>query len=104
MSCRVPREIYNRLQDIKKGEGRSFSDILKTGLGMLEAEAEKEDKAYSEGYKKGYKKAEQEFKVTYACHVCGKTIEIRSRESKQAARQYMEEHKWGHAECHKKKQ
>jgi predicted CopG family antitoxin len=104
ISCRVAKEIYDRLQDIKKGEGRSFSDILKTGLGMLEAEAEKEDKAYSEGYKKGYKKAEQKFKVTYACSVCGKIMSLTSEEEKQAAGEYMKEQGWHYDECDEKRQ
>jgi len=104
VSCRVPKEIYNSLQDIKKREGRSLTDILKVGLGILESKVKKEDEAYSRGYDKGYRKAELEFKVTYPCSVCRKTIALRGKDAKQAASEYMEEHGWGHAECHKKKQ
>lgn len=104
VSCRVPRETYERLQAIKEKEGKSFADILRIGMGILKAKAKKEDKAYSQGYEQGYNEAEREFKVTYACSVCGKTITLNSEGEKEAASGYMEEHGWGHAECHKKRQ
>ena len=103
VSCRLPREIYDRLQDIKQRDGRSFTDILKIGLRIRESKAKKEDEAYSEGYEKGYNEAEREFKVTYAFSVCGKTIALHGKEAKHAS-EYMEEHGWGHAECHEKRQ
>jgi len=100
VSCRVPKVIYDRLQDVKQRDGRSFMDILKIGLRIRESKAKKEVEAYSEGYKEGYREAEREFKVTYACSVCGKTIALNSKGEKQAASEYMEEHGWGHKECH----
>lgn len=103
ISCRVPRETYDRLQDIKLKEKRSFADILKIGLGMLELRAEEKDEAYSRGHDDGYLEAELEFKVTFPCSVCGKTIALRSKEAKQAASKYMQEHSWGHSECHEKR-
>jgi len=87
ISCRVPMEIYDRLQDIKQRDGKSFTDILRIGLRIRESKAKREDEAYSEGYEE----AEREFKVTYACSVCGKTIALRGKEAKQATSEYMEE-------------
>jgi hypothetical protein len=104
VSCRVPKVIYDRLQDVKQRDGRSFTDILKIGLRIRESKAKKEDQAYSEGYEEGYNEAKREYRVTYACSVCGKTISLNSESEKEAASQYMEEHNWGHAECHKKRQ
>jgi len=107
VSCRVPREIYDTLQDIKEREGKSSADILKIGLGILKVKAEKRDEireeAYSEGYNDGYRNAELEFKIMYPCSVCGETIALSSEKAKRAASKYMEEHGWGHAECHKKR-
>lgn len=103
ISCRVPREIYDRLQDIKQRDGKSFTDILRIGLRIRESKAKKEDEAYSEGYEEGHNEAEREFRVTYACSVCGKTIALNSKGEKEAASEYMQEHSWGHAECHKKR-
>ena len=108
VSCRVPRETYERLQAIKEKQGKSFADILRIGMGILKAKAKKEgevrEEAYSEGYDDGYREAKQEFKVTYPCSVCGKTITLNSEGEKEAASGYMEEYGWGHAECHKKRQ
>ena len=103
VSCRVTREIYEMLQDIKQREKRSFADILKLGLGILKSDARKEDEAYRRGYDKGYSKAEKEFKVTYACSVCGKIMLLTSEEEKQAAGEYMEAHGWAHDECDEKR-
>lgn len=104
VSCRVSRETYDRLQEMKEKEGKSFADILKIGLGILALKAKKDEKAYSRGYRDGYREAEREFKVAYACSVCGKTITLNSEGEKEAASGYMEEHGWGHAECHRKRQ
>jgi len=104
VSCRVTKEIYQQLQDIKQREKKSFADILKIGLGILQSDGEMEDKAYRRGFDKGYRKAEKEFKVTYACAVCGEAVELSSTQAKQAASKYMTEHNWGHAQCYEKKQ
>ena len=104
VSCRVTKEIFDRLQDIKQREKRSFADILKVGLGILKLDSEKEDKAYRRGYDKGYKKAENEFKVTYPCSVCGKIMSLDSEDERRAAAEYMKAHGWAHHECHEKRQ
>jgi predicted CopG family antitoxin len=104
VSCRVPKEVYDRLQAAKEAEGRSFVDFLKTGLGIIEVQAKEEGEvrkqAHAEGYKRGYADAERTFKVTYPCTVCRKTLTVTSPKEKEAIRQYMQEHGWGHKECH----
>lgn len=108
VSCRVPGEVYEKLDLVKKSEGKSFADILKIGLGIIETKVREEGeirkKAYTEGYRKGYSDAECKYKITYPCSVCGETIELSSREAKQAASGYMQEHGWGHRVCHERKQ
>jgi hypothetical protein len=100
VSCRVTKGIYDRLRETKEREGKSFADILKIGLGILEAKAKKDEKAYSRGYKDGYHQAELRFKVTYRCNVCGELITVNTREARQAVKEYMQDHGWGHRACH----
>ncbi len=104
VSCRVSREVYDRLQKAKKREGGSFADILKIGLGIVEAQAKKErqvrKKARDEGYREGYAEAKQVYRVTYSCVVCGRSLTVSTREEKEAIKKYMQEHRWRHQECH----
>ena len=106
VSCRVPQKVYDRLQAVKEMEGKSFADILKVGLGLLEVrakgEAEIRKQGYAEGYKKGYAEAEGTYKVTYPCNVCRKVLTVTSTNEKEAIKQYMQENGWGHQECHEK--
>ena len=106
VSCRIPREVYDRLRAVKEAEGKSFADILKIGLGIIEVrvkeEGETRKQGYDNGYRKGYAEAERTYKVTYPCSVCRKTIELTSKEAKRAANQYMQQHGWGHKECHER--
>lgn len=103
VSCRVPKGVYDRLQVIRKTEGRSFAEVLKIGLGILEVRAEAEGKirtqSHAEGYKRGYTEAERTYKVTYPCKVCRKLLTATSTKERQAVGQYMQEHGWGHGEC-----
>ena len=108
VSCRVPMEVYDKLQKAKEAEGKSFADIMKIGLGIIEArmkeEGEVRTKAYNQGYNNGYAEAKLLYMVTYPCTVCGETIELKSEKAKEAASEYMQEHGWGHGACHKKGQ
>lgn len=108
VSCRVPQKVYDRLRAVKETEGRSFTDILKVGLGLLEvrakAEAEIRKQGHAEGYKRGYAEAEGTYKVIYHCNVCRKVVAVTSTNAKEAIKQYMEEQGWGHKECHEESQ
>ena len=103
VSCRLPREVYDRLKAVADTGGKSFSDILKVGLGILEVPVKKEseirEKAFTEGYSKGYVEAEILYKVTYHCRVCGKEIEVDTSEEMEAIARHMEEQGWGHSDC-----
>ena len=104
VSCRLPREVYDKLRAVMDAEDKSFADILKIGLGILKVqlkeEAEVRKKGHVEGYRKGYAEAERLYKVTYPCSVCRKTIVLSSEEAKHAASEYMQEHGWAHIACH----
>lgn len=105
VSCRIPREVYDRLQKVQT-EGKSFADVLKIGLGIFEVQAKEQGEArkqgHAEGYRNGYAEAERLYKVTFPCSVCREIIELTSGEAKQAASEYMQQHSWGHKECYER--
>lgn len=107
VSCRVSREIYDSLEKVKEIEGKSFADILKIGLGILEVQVKKEGevmkKGHAAGYRKGYAEAERLYIVTYRCNICGETLAVTTDDEKKAINKYMQEHGWRHAACHERK-
>jgi hypothetical protein len=62
ISFRVSRELYDWLQAVKKAEGKSITEVLKVGVGLLEVKGRKEkeirDQAYEEGWGKGAAEAD----------------------------------------------
>ncbi len=54
--------------------------------------------------KAGYEEAQKRFMVRFACDVCGQMMPVTDPKEKAAVSQYMTEHRWGHEECHKRKQ
>jgi hypothetical protein len=108
VSCRVSREVYDRLRAATEAKGMSFADALKVGLGLIEVQVATESKVrwqgHDVGYKKGYSEAEQLYKVTYPCNVCKKTLTVTSVGEKEDIKKYMQEQGWGHGECHKGRQ
>ncbi len=36
VSCRVSKDIYDKLTQAKQADGKSFADILKLGLGIIQ--------------------------------------------------------------------
>ena len=111
VSCRVPRDVYDRLKAVKKAEGRSVADILKIGLGILEPQikdkAEIIKKAYNSGrddaYEEGYCDGALYYRVTYPCSVCGKWLEVTTEAEKEAIKQFMQQEGWGHKKCHEQR-
>ena len=103
VSCRVSREIYDRLSDAKEVEGRSFADILKRGLGKAEVRVKKLGEArkqgWYEGYEKGFGNARLRYRVIYHCRVCGQVMEVTTTEEKQAIDECMRERGWVHKAC-----
>ncbi len=57
-----------------------------------------------EARKAGYEEAQKRFMVRFACDVCGQMMPVTDPKEKAAVSQYMTEHRWGHEECHKRKQ
>lgn len=103
VSCRVSKEMYDRLTLAKQAEGKSFAAILKLGLGIIEEGVKKQvevrKKGWNEGYKKGYADAMNRYKVTYHCAKCGQLMEVQHPNEKQAIDEYMKEKGWFHSEC-----
>jgi predicted CopG family antitoxin len=103
ISCRVSRQVYDRLQEIKKAEGKSMADILKAGLGLFEVKRRDEEtirqEAYDKGWEKGLKDAEALYAVTYRCSNCGKKMVVTSNAEKRAISEYMHDHGWCHGDC-----
>jgi flagellar biosynthesis/type III secretory pathway protein FliH len=64
VSCRVSKELYDRLSKSKEVDGKSFADILKIGLGIAEKDDKKlveaKQESYDEGYNEGHKDALEE--------------------------------------------
>jgi hypothetical protein len=104
VSFRVTRDIYDKVKAVEKFNGMSFADVFKVGLGILKVpikdELEARKQSYAAGYKKGQADAESLYKVSYPCAVCRKTLTITSKAEKEAVKRYMQEHRWGHKECH----
>jgi hypothetical protein len=104
VSCRVSKELYDNLDRVKKREGKSFTDILKLGLGEIEDIEEKVNNArtngFNKGYQKGYAEAESMFKVTFRCNNCHQIIVVDDAAEKKAIDTYMST-TWTHQECPK---
>lgn len=96
VSVRVSRELYERLQALKRDGGKSLGDILREAVGV---QARSARAAYSRGYNTGYAEAEKRYRVDFPCHKCDGLMSIEHPGTKQAAAQYMHEHRWTHAAC-----
>jgi predicted DNA-binding protein len=59
VSCRVSKELYDRLDKSRKVDGKSFADILKIGLGIAENNDKKIIQAKNEGWLEGYVEGEK---------------------------------------------
>jgi len=103
VSFRISRDLQDRLQKVRKAEGKSIADILRIGVGLLEVKVRQEEQiregAYEEGMEKGYELAFDQYSVSYPCSVCGKSITVESEEEKEFITRKMREARWGHADC-----
>jgi len=96
VSIRVNRELYDQLEAIRLVSGKSLGDILREAV-------DKQAPSTMGAYEDGYDDAKREFSLTYKCHICGGNIILSSPKEKEAAAQYMREHRWAHVECLNKK-
>ncbi len=125
VAARVDRETLQRLKRLGVESGESTSGLFLQGLGLLERdltgaletgrsrgreEGRREGRSlgladgrragYAEGRKAGYAEAAAEYRVRYACAVCGTLIELRAdRASAEAAAEALTSAGWGHAAC-----
>ena len=58
VTCRVSLDIYKRIDESRKIDGKSFADIFKLGLGLAEKRDKKvkaaKEQSWEEGYDEGY--------------------------------------------------
>ena len=87
------------MQAGKVTTGKSATEILKIGVGLLEVKIGKEQELRDLGYKQGFKKAQGLYMVSYPCAKCGKLLLVATPEAKRAASSYMMEAGWGHVDC-----
>ncbi len=100
VSARVPRDVYDRLQEVVKESGKSIADFIREALEVQERNV---GEAWDKGWDAGNKLSEGKYRVTFHCAICGAPIEVTSPEAKQAAGQYLREHGWAHQPCHERK-
>jgi len=102
MTFRVKKEEKEILKLLVKRSGKSISQLVREAL----LGAEKSDsEPYEKGFNDGYNKGAFEWKVFYYCNMCAEMIDIvPNSDSHEALIKYMEEHGWGHKECHENKQ
>ena len=101
VTCRVSRELYARLQEVREKYGQSFADILKVGLGVQDAAAEA---SYNDGLRVGYENGRHEalrLVKLGRCARCGKPITWDLNNEAQLARlqSYLPEHGLVHKSC-----
>jgi len=103
VSFRVSKELKDRLEAVKKAEGKSNTDVLKVGVGLLEVKVSEEKEAkrqgYKEGFEKGYEEPKNRYMVPYPCYICVKPIAITSPKTKEVVSKFLTEHGWGHTKC-----
>lgn len=97
VSFRVKQEVYQQLQELLAKSGKSIGDFFREALKVQQADTKE---AYLRGHKKGYEEARKLYRVFYLCSICGGVMEISTLKEKEAAREYMEENRWGHGACH----
>lgn len=107
VSYRTSKEINDRIKALKEADGKSFTDIVKLGLGIAERQSKKatqiRQESWRAGYKKGYAKAELLYKVTYHCSICGDTMVVTEENEKEAIAGYMQKAGWQHSECRRRR-
>ncbi len=103
VSFRVSKELFDRLEAVKRAEGKSNADVLAVGVGLVELKTGKEkeirQKAYDEGWEKGNEEAYDLYAVTYPCYNCKKEITVDSDEEKTALRKFLTANRWHHTDC-----
>ena len=103
VSCRLDKDtrdlLQQRLEDLG---GVSFADFVKDSLGLLQLKMPDIEEIKETAWGEGYDQAEKDCQICYYCAVCGERMEmLPNSDSHKAMIDYMKEHGWGHASCHK---
>jgi hypothetical protein len=99
ISFRASKEVRDRIKAVQEAEGKSIGDIVKVGLGILEAKVRAEKDIRASAFAKGFKRASDFYMVSYPCAKCGETMRVTTDEEKEDIKAYMAEQGWGHSEC-----
>ena len=95
LSFRLTEDLKAPLEEAR-GAGLSIADVLRTGLGLVQADLQRA----REEYAGGYIEAAETFTVAYPCSICGEEILLDTDEEKEVAASLMTEAGWGHSRCH----
>ena len=104
ISMRVSRELYDRLDAVRIGEGKSWGDVWREALKVQQRTA---NRAYNRGLNDGLARGREEgeatakakYLVTFRCSGCGGPTEVSSDNVRAAVREYLEQQRWGHSRC-----
>jgi len=101
VTFRLRKEEKKRIELLAERTGKSVSTLVSEAL----LGAEKNDsEIYEKGFNDGYNQAVREWKIFYFCKICGEMIYVvPCSDSHGALIDYMDEHGWGHKECHDNK-
>jgi len=92
VSIRVDLDLKKKLEEINQTSGKSVGDILREAVGA-------QGKSTKKAYEVGFAEARRTYGVRYRCAVCGGVILMGTDAEKEAAAQFMREHRWGHGKC-----
>lgn len=67
ISIRVDLDTYEKIKGLQEKTGKSLATIMREGLGLQEA-------SINEAYEKGYRDAEDMYKFSFPCSICGGDI------------------------------
>ncbi len=107
ISMRVPREIYDRLIEIRDRTGQSWADIMKVGRGLqesiLDVTAARDQLRHQRalGRRVEFNFAYDAFGIEIICGDCCSVDTVCTRRLQDAVGQLIEEDGWVHKDCSK---
>ena len=99
VSGRMPKEKRDKLLAVLRSLGLSLTNLLVSFADEYEVKVI----PINEAKKEGYEEAKNRYMVPFPCSECGEMIPITGKKAKEAVMEFMIEHGWRHAECHKQK-
>lgn len=102
-SFRSYEELEARIQEVKKAEGISNTNIVEAGVGAFEVKVKKEEEIrqqiYDEVWEEVVNAAWDLWAVTYPCSKCRKQMTVDTEEEKKAVRKFIIASGWHHGDC-----